>query len=217
MNAAFLRSGASPQQTRFILEHDDMMMVELTSIATAALPVAELGRHLRLASGFADDGSENATLESCLRAAISAIEARIGKVLFERRFSLQISQWQQGHAHRLPIAPVREIETVTLVNRAGVETNVDPARYRLRADLHRPAIESGSAGLPNPSFGGHIDLVLRAGYGAAWEDIPPDLRQAVLIMAAGFHDGVGREGAEIPFAVAMLIEPYRPLRIGARP
>jgi uncharacterized phiE125 gp8 family phage protein len=207
----------APTDHPHILENFPMMMVELTSIPTASLPVAELGHYLRLATGFADDGSEDAPLESCLRAAISAIESRIGKVLFERRFSMQVSQWQSGSAHKFPMAPISEIESVTLVNRAGQDSLLDPARYALRQDGDRPAVISIGPALPQPSLGGHIDVILRAGFGPNWADIPADLRQAVLIMAADFYDGSGREKGDISFAVAMLIEPYRPLRIGVRP
>jgi uncharacterized phiE125 gp8 family phage protein len=52
--------------------------------------VAALADHLRLSRGFADDGSQDGQLESCLRAAASAIEARTGKALFRRRFALTL-------------------------------------------------------------------------------------------------------------------------------
>lgn len=68
-----------------------MMMVEMSSVSSALLPITELTDHLRLSSGFADDGSQDAQLESCLRAALAAIEARIGKALFRRGFSWHLS------------------------------------------------------------------------------------------------------------------------------
>lgn len=42
--------------------------------------------HLRLGSGFADDGMQDGLIEGYLRAAMAAIEGRIGKVLLARRF-----------------------------------------------------------------------------------------------------------------------------------
>ncbi len=117
-----------------------MMMVELTSVPGAALPVAELAEQLRLARGFSDDGSQDGQLESCLRAALSGIEARIGKALFERRFVLTLMAWHGDAVHILPLAPVSRIDSVKLITRAGAETPVDPARYRLRMDAHRPAV-----------------------------------------------------------------------------
>ena len=58
-----------------------MVLVELTTVPTGALPVTEFATHLHLGTGFADDGSQDAVLEAYLRAAMAAIEARIGKAL----------------------------------------------------------------------------------------------------------------------------------------
>ncbi|NHX27193.1 hypothetical protein HA397_24790, partial [Escherichia coli] len=46
-----------------------MMLIEQTTVPANALPVAQLRDHLRLGTGFADDGAENALLEALLRAA----------------------------------------------------------------------------------------------------------------------------------------------------
>ena len=190
-----------------------MMMVELTSVDNSVLPVTELTDHLKLASGFPDDGSQNAQLESCLRAALSAIEARIGKALFRRRFALQMHSWQSSEEHKLPIAPAVSVETVKVISRAGVETSLDPASYRLRQDTHSPAIEAVGSGLPRPSQGGSVEVEFTAGFGDLWQDIPADLKQAVLIQAVDFYTATPGSENGMPFAVTVLIEPYRSLRL----
>ena len=58
-----------------------MMLTEVTGVAAQALPVQALKDHLRLGSGFSDDGLQDGLIEAYLRAAMAAIEARIGKVL----------------------------------------------------------------------------------------------------------------------------------------
>ena len=52
-----------------------MMLVEETTVPMSALPVAEFKDHLRLGSGFSDDGIQDALLDAHLRAAMAAIEA----------------------------------------------------------------------------------------------------------------------------------------------
>lgn len=189
-----------------------MMMVEMSSVSSALLPITELTDHLRLASGFADDGSQDAQLESCLRAALAAIEARIGKALFRRGFNWHLSHWQSPLEQVLPVAPVAAIDSVKLVSRAGVETLLDPTGYSLRVDAHRPAIVAVTS-LPNPSTGGSIEIELSAGYGLDWHGIPADLRQAVLLQAAEFYDARGTGEAGMACGVAVLIEPYRSVRM----
>ena len=49
------------------------MLVEQTTAPAAALPVADFRDHLRLGTGFADEGAEDSLLETFLRAAIAAV------------------------------------------------------------------------------------------------------------------------------------------------
>ena len=57
-----------------------MILVEETTPADAALPVAELRAHLRLGSGFelAASAEEDRALAGFLRAAMATIEGRTG-------------------------------------------------------------------------------------------------------------------------------------------
>ncbi len=50
------------------------------------MPVQALKNHLRLGTGFADDGMQDGLIEGYLRAAMAAIEGRIGKALIARQF-----------------------------------------------------------------------------------------------------------------------------------
>jgi uncharacterized phiE125 gp8 family phage protein len=190
-----------------------MMMVELTAVPSASLPVAALAEHLRLARGFSDDGSQDATLERCLRAACAAIEARIGKALFARRFLLTLLEWRSPDAQVLPLAPIGQIEAVRLVTRAGSETLLDPDSYRLQPDRHRPALVATGARLTPPAQGGSIEVEFTAGFAATWDGIPADLQQAVMILAGEYWGQDSAPERGLPFAVAVLLEPHRALRL----
>lgn len=190
-----------------------MMMVELTAVPSTVLPVAALAEHLRLARGFSDDGSQDQSLERCLRAALAAIEARIGKVLFARRFVLTLFGWQSAGAHVLPVAPIGQIEAVRLISRAGSETVVEPTLYRLQPDRHRPALLAERVRLPAPPQGGSIEVEFTAGFAPDWPGIPADLQQAVLMLAAQFWGQEGTPDQGIPFAVSVLLEPHRAVRL----
>ena len=71
-----------------------MMLSEVLAVPQAALPVAAFKDHLRLGTGFADDGVQDALAESYLRAAMAAIEGRIGKALIARDFLLALEGWR---------------------------------------------------------------------------------------------------------------------------
>ena len=192
-----------------------MMLTEETQVPLAALPVEEMKDHLRMGSGFADDGLQDGLIETYLRAALAAIEGRIGKMLFQRRFLWVVECWRDEE-QALPVAPVSGVVSVTLVDAAGGEVLVPGAVYRLVKDLHRPRLAGKGSALPTIPSGGSVRVVFEAGFGAAWTDIPVDLRQAVLLLAGEFYEHRHDDGAQaagLPFGVVTLIERWRTVRI----
>ena len=192
-----------------------MMLTEETAVPQAALPVEEMKDHLRMGSGFADDGLQDGLIETYLRAALAAIEGRIGKMLFQRRFLLALECWR-NEEQALPVAPVAAVVSVTLVDAAGGEMVVPAGAYRLVKDLHRPRLAGKGGALPAIPGEGLVKVVFDAGFGAAWTDIPVDLRQAVLLLAGEFYEHRHDDGAQaagLPFGVVTLIERWRTVRI----
>ena len=194
-----------------------MMLVELTAPALEAQPVAGLRDHLRLGTGFetAGDAAESAALAGFLRAAIATIEARTGKVLLARQFRLRLEEWRDPLGQALPLAPVSAIERVEIGDGQGNVTLVDPASYRLLADMQRPVLAPAGAFLPQIPGNGHVEITFRAGFGVQWTDVPADLAQAVLMLAARYHEDRSFEGSQsaMPFGVSALIERWRSVRV----
>lgn len=193
-----------------------MMLTEQTTVLAAALPLQALKDHLRLGSGFTDDGMQDGLIESHLRAALAAIEGRIGKVLLARRFLLQLADWRSSSEQALPVAPVSAVVSVTLWDVAGDSTVVAPNRYKLIPDMHRPKLVAAGILLPVVPTDGSAEVVFDAGFGAAWAAVPADLAQAVMLLAAEFyeqrHDSALRASG-LPFTVQALIERWRTVRV----
>lgn len=193
-----------------------MMLVEETTVPLSALPVAQFKDHLRLGSGFSDDGVQDAVLESYLRAAMAAIEARTGKILIEREFSWTLTVWRDDRRQPLPVAPVSAISAVTMINMQGQETAVDSDRWYLEPDMQRPSLQPVGTCLASIPTGGSVRIGLLAGFGPEWSDLPADLVQAVMLLAAHFYEfrhDVGRTTAPMPMGVLALIERYRTVRM----
>ncbi len=102
---------------------------------------------------------------------------------------------------------------------------VDPARYRLERDSQRPAAGADRACVCRliPAGGVGRDRVSPPGSAPAWGDLPADLAQAVLLLAAHYYEYRERGDALaqgcMPFGVSALIERYRTVRMfgeGAR-
>lgn len=199
----------------FVRKRLFMHLTETSPIPSAALPVGALRAHLRLSSGFADDTTEDALLEQYLLAAIAGVEGRVGRALLQRSYRLRLMQWRDGHGQGLLVAPVLSIQSVTLIGADGTETLVAPGRYRLEADATRPRLVAAGTALPMIPTGGAVEIAFSAGFGVVWDEIPADLRQAVLLLAAQFYEG--RDGAgDMSSGVRALLERWRDLRIGGR-
>jgi len=190
-----------------------MILTETTSVPTAALPIAEFKAHLRLGTGFADSSLQDTLLETYLRAAISTIEARSGRVLLQKQYSWQLTQWRDAARQILPVRPVSNVVQINLIDASGGQTLADVAEFRFVPDDICPAIEATHARLPMVLAGGVLDVVFDAGFGPAWADVPNDLGLAVLIVAANAYENRTGTGEAVPLAALRLIEPYRALRM----
>lgn len=193
-----------------------MMLTELTTVPPEALPLEGFKAHLRLGSGFTDDGLQDEVLEGYLRAAMAAIEARTGKVLISRDFAWKIAAWRDSVRQPLPLAPVTAIGQLVLLQAMGDDILIPDTQYHLREDNQRPTLEANGACLPSIPHGGSVRIEVTAGFGATWGEIPADLRQAVLMLAAHFYEyrhEAALNGGTMPYGVSALIERYRTVRL----
>lgn len=193
-----------------------MMLIEETGVPAGALPVAVLRSHLRLGTGFdmPEDAAETAALQGFLRAAIATIEARTGKVLLRRRFVMRLDDWRDRLGQSLPLAPVLAVERITIEDGAGTETELPAESWRLVPDSQRPVILPAGVVLPHVPRRGSLSVTFEAGFGESWDEVPPDLAHAVIMLAARYyevrHDEAARQA--LPFGVSALIEKWRAVR-----
>ena len=183
-----------------------MLTTELTGPLVPPVEVRTFADHLHLGSGFEDDGAQDAMLEMYLRAATAAIEARIGKALISRQMRMVLTGWR-GERQALPVAPVASIDDVRLRDAAGTFRPVP--RLRLSVGGHRPALV-GCVTVPE---GGRLEVDFTAGYGLEPADVPADLRQAVLLLAASYYETRSGGQGHWPFGVLALIDAHRPVRL----
>ncbi|MBT8474384.1 MAG: hypothetical protein HKO95_16285 [Rhodobacteraceae bacterium] len=193
-----------------------MELIEQSPVPLAALPVMAFRDHLRLGTGFADDGIQDAVLEGFLRAAIATVEGKTAKALIVRSFTLTQTAWRDLAREVFPVAPVQAVTRFAIIDPDGTETLVDPSRYRLIRDGHRPALESTGLLFPTLPVAGRAEIDFDAGFGASWAAVPSDPAQAVFLLGAHFYerrDGSESGGRPLPDAVAALIAPHRNLRL----
>jgi len=88
-----------------------------------------------------------------------------------------------------------------------VETLVDSTRYWVERDAMRPRLRATGASLPRVPVNGSVAIAFEAGFGPAWDNIPADLQQAVLMLAAHYYEyrnDTALTGGCMPFGVSSL-------------
>lgn len=193
-----------------------MLLTEIAPAGVNPVPLREMAAHLRLASGFSDDGSEDSLLELYLRNATAVIERRTAKKLISRSFLLQVVCWNRSGYLRLPIGPVTAIDGFELI-RPGSTVTLDPAEWALEPGLGQQQVTGpGGAALRPIPHGALAHLTLTAGFGATWNEVPDDLRHAVLLLATHYYEdraGDQELDAGLPFGVSSVLARYLPVRI----
>lgn len=185
------------------------MLTEIAAPTIGADVLDDLARHLKVASPYSPDAA--AEMEGSLRAAISHIEMRLGLAFLERSFL-----WRGGlgpeSSITAPIGPVSGITSVALVLDDGGTEPLDLNLWRLDRGVLRTRFCS------RRPVRDQVEIEFVAGFGAAWDDTPPDLRLAVFMTAAHFFDNrhatIANGAERVPFGVNELLAPWRPVRFG---
>jgi hypothetical protein len=177
------------------------MVLETEALPEAALPVDALAAQLRLPDGWDTVPGQRDRLIARLRAAVVALERRLGLVTVTRA----VTQIASGGAARVPLAVGPAVELVSVERvRGGQVTGIEGVR--LEEETPGAVLVLPSA----PAADARLRIVLRAGFGA-WADVPAPLAQAALLEAETLETG---EPHAAP--VAALIGPWRSRRLGVR-
>jgi len=193
-----------------------MLLKELSPATLTPVPLRELAAHLRVSQGFSDDGTEDALLELFLRNATAVIEARLSRALIARPYTLQTASWNRRGHLVLPLGPVAEIDGIRFL-RQGTIIDLAPEEWTLEPGTQRQRVTGQGGGpLRGLPHGALAEISFTAGYGPSWNQVPDDLRHAVLLLAAHFYDNRDGEVAAdhgMPHGLASLLERHRTVRL----
>ena len=193
-----------------------MILTEASPAAVNPVPLDEFAAHLRMAQGFADDSAEDALLELYLRNATTVVEARVCKALIRRQFKLQVTAWNRDGQLVLPVGPVAAIASISFI-KGATTIAVAAGAWSLALGGSRQRLTGASGGALPANPQGHLaELIFDAGFGPSWNDVPGDLTQAVMLLAAHYFEnrtGDSEPGRGIPVAVQALLETQQPVRL----
>ncbi|MGD9866731.1 MAG: head-tail connector protein [Hyphomicrobiales bacterium] len=187
-----------------------MALLLTTPPAVEPLSLAEAKAHLRL-----DGDDEDALVTSLIATARTHVERTLDLALLTQGWSLLLDRWPDAGPVGIPLAPVQSVTSVEVADAGGGKETFAAEHYFLDA-ASTPArlTPTGSQPWPRPGRrAAGIEIAFTAGFGDEADDVPPPIRQALLLLAAHWfetREPVSLAGAvEVPATVAALLAPYR--------
>ncbi|MEO1189819.1 MAG: head-tail connector protein [Pseudomonadota bacterium] len=154
---------------------------------TVITPPAEAPLSLDAVKAFLRIGhdAEDALIESLIQSARERLERVAGLALVVQHVQIVWRKWPpgiRGRGARLPVAPIRQLDAVRVVDASGAGTDYT-TQFQLACD--RLCLRPWSR-LPDIASGDRIEIDLEVGFGAA-SDVPDDLCEALLRLIGAMY------------------------------
>ncbi|MFC4174314.1 hypothetical protein ACFOYU_20075 [Microvirga sp. GCM10011540] len=183
------------------------ILVEDPAVEPVSLP--EMKLHPR-----ADGDAEDELIGGLVTAARLTVEAASRRVLVSQRWRVVLDRWPETGLLLLPLSPIIAVESVSVRDSSGAETEIAP--NRIEADtLSDP---QGLAVLPppqSPLARNGIAVAVRAMFWPAPEDVPATLRLAIRLLVARWFENRGDMTGEqtLPPETLALVTQFRRARL----
>lgn len=187
-----------------------MGQVLIQAPAGEPVSLAEAKAHLRLV-GSDDDP----LVASLVTAARRVVEARSGLCLIAQGWMCFRDRWPENGVIELPVGPLLTLDEIGVYGEDDQKAVIDPAHYLVDAASRPPRVLLRGSRLWPPAGRAvnGIGIRLQAGFGATAAEVPPPLRQAVLMLVAHFFAQRGDEaGPALPAGLGALLDPFRLVR-----
>lgn len=161
-----------------------------------------------------DHDDDNHVLLQAINAAVEWVETNTGRALITRTY--EIGQSDLGGCIELPMPPLQSVESITYVDEEGNQQTLAADQYQVQTWV-APGYVLPAYDVTWPKVREQINSVVveyKAGYGEDAEDVPADIRSALLLLVGHFYENreqnvIGTVTAELKFGVENLLNGYR--------
>ena len=183
----------------------------LAGPAGEPVTLAEAKAYLRV-----DDGAEDGLIATLIAAARLHLEGITGRALIAQTWRLVLDCWPPERAVTLPVVPLMSLTAVTAYDADGEATELELEQFA--TEPGRVLLPLSIEGAPALRARQGIEIDYVAGYGADAEDVPADLRQALLTLVAYWFENrdaviVAGSGGVVPSGFDRVVAPYRSVRL----
>lgn len=163
-----------------------------------------------------DDTAEDTLITTLIGAARLHLEGVTGRALLAQSWRIVLDDWPEGGVVKLPVSPLMSVTGIAAIDDGGASHEIALAQFASEPDrLIVPRVVTGMPML-QARQGLEIDYV--AGYGSEPEDVPVDLRQALLGLVAHWYEHrdaviVAGSGAIVPSGFDRVVAGYKRVRL----
>ena len=181
--------------------------------ALEPISLAEAKAHLRV-----DSTAEDTFISSLITTSRLQVEAILGLALIQQSWTWRFDAWPPQGVE-LPLRPIISVASVRTQNSDLSYITIAADNYILDPQGPPPRLVPVGVGFAKPGVAAlGVEIQFVAGFGSAAIDVPPPLRQAILLLTAHWFENrepviAGASVTTFPDAVIGLLEPYRMRRL----
>lgn len=188
-----------------------MPSILVTPPAQEPISLTEAKAHLRMVHN-----DEDALIASLITASRRHVEAQTGLVLIAQEWQILIDEWPLAGTVDLATAPLLSVDEVAIFGEEDDKAVVDPAHYYADLASRPPRLMlRGSRLWPAPARAGNgIGITVTAGFGISGDNVPSELRQAILLLVAHWYEHRGNaKPPALPLTLGALLAHFREVRL----
>lgn len=163
-----------------------------------------------------DDDAEDGLIATLIGAARLHVEGVTGKALLAQSWRVVLDDWPENRVVKLPVSPLIAVTEISATDGNGASHEIALGQFGSEPDrLIVPRVVVGMPALQERQ-GIEIDYV--AGFGTEPEEVPADLRQALLGLVAHWHEHrdaviVAGAGSVVPLGFDRLLAAHKRVRL----
>ncbi|WP_332693620.1 head-tail connector protein [Devosia sp.] len=170
------------------------------------------------AKGFlkVDDTAEDGLITTLIGAARLHVEGVTGRALLVQSWRVVLDCWPESRMVRLPVTPFMAVTEINAYDNAGAAHEVPLAQFMSEPD--RLLLPATVAGMPVLRERQGIEIDYVAGFGTEPEDVPADIRQALLLLVGYWYEHrdaviVAGSGSVVPSGFDRMVAGYKRVRL----
>lgn len=163
-----------------------------------------------------DDNAEDGLITTLIGAARLHVEGVTGQALLAQSWRVVLDAWPADRQVKLPVIPFMAVTEITAYDTAGGAHDVPLAQFLREPD--RLLLPATVAGMPTLRERQGLEIDYVAGFGTEPEDVPADIRQALLVLVAHWYEHrdaviMAGSGAVVPSGFDRLVAGHKRVRL----